>query len=1352
MINNKKKYLIILCVVCISLLRYTNSAPPNEIEGEGQSTKFQTGDYVQNTVNLNMRTGPGLGYSIITTRPQGAKGGLVVADPDNGIFADGYYWWRVQFGSDNGWCVENWLKSIAPYAVGQGAPDPQLFIDCYFRMLFGYAKRDFNLFGYAINAVHRWGNGLIQEFRKDSDELAMMQHDSLKMVYAIYGAIWQKYKSLGNPPDFLGYPTSDEREANRSGAEGFSTQGRVQNFEHGHLHYHRTGSYKHLTFETHGPIDDVYMKEGGSGGWLGFPISDEYKNSIGVSLGKFEGGFITTLNGTDYAAYHSPPTIANSFPASNATDISITTNIEVAFSSPMNKSATEDAFSITPSVSGTKSWKDAFTLIFDPSENLADNTEYTVTISDVAEDLADNPFFTTLFSFTTETGDITPPPAPINLTVTPSDWTNSNLFTIDWTNPDDPSGIDKAYYKLGSLPTHPTDGIYTTSKPFSATATSEGEQVIYVWLTDGAGNVNQNNRSSATLYYDATPPTGTISINSGAEITDSTSVTLTLSATDAYSEMGLGAQMKFSNDNQSWSTPEPYATTKQWTLTEGEGIKTVYVKLKDVAGSWSEEEISDTITLKEVQRPEIITPSLPDRITAPSVTGAPVDIDKDVPSTSFDIPIGEAQAISVTLMELYSASSPSPITRDSETGFSTGVKMQITFPPASDYKYGYIASEGSFYVDIYGVHTDVKRSQNINIIPISKVFAEQYSLSPEVLRISFMLRYFEKPIITSAEGKLLIDFVASSDWDIAQREIPPPEALLGLKISDGLTLFRLRTTKKINPTVMGLSSPQRVVIQLPIANIFAPSVKVSTPHVKGITTKEYGAKDTPSTQVVFYLKSPADFSTTINGRGVDIIFGQPLKSAEKPESHIPNSEEEYIVGKRDVLEVTLWWKEGEEQVSTVTVQDNGMITYSLVGDIMVEGLTPTQIDERITEGLKKYLKDYEVAVIVKEYKSKMVDILGEVQSTLSKESGPGRYPLRGKTYLLDLVISAGGLSPRADPKKVRVIRKTGEVLHVDLEQMLNSGDRSKDVLLKPGDLIYIPTAVTAKVKNVFVTGAVEAPGAQIYTENLTAFEAISMAGGLSKDAANHRVEIIRETGEVLKLDPNAILMEKDRNKDVQLMPNDIVYVTTRKADEIAIFGEISSSAYRRSGAGFYPITEPIRLLDFIISAGGVTPAADTTRVKVVRQTGDIIECDLNEVIFKQDETQNILLQPGDRIFIPPVNSEQNKILVLGAVSKPGVYYAKKGITILDLVSEAGGTAKDANLRNARIIRSGPKSEEIIPVDLHAASKRMDMSENLLLQPNDVVYIPKRSSSILSDLLADFMPLLQLTVFTRMLGK
>lgn len=129
--------------------------------------------------------------------------------------------------------------------------------------------------------------------------------------------------------------------------------------------------------------------------------------------------------------------------------------------------------------------------------------------------------------------DTTSPSTPTGLTATPSGWTNVNSFSTNWTNPSDPSGIAGAYYKLGSAPTSNTDGTYTTSKPFTVSATAQGGQVIYVWLKDGAGNTSYLNRSQTTLYYDATAPTdGTLSATAG-----NTQVSLSWSG---FSDSGSG--------------------------------------------------------------------------------------------------------------------------------------------------------------------------------------------------------------------------------------------------------------------------------------------------------------------------------------------------------------------------------------------------------------------------------------------------------------------------------------------------------------------------------------------------------------------------------------------------------------------------------------------------------------------------------------------------------------------------------------------------------------------------------------------------------------------------------------------
>ncbi len=140
------------------------------------------------------------------------------------------------------------------------------------------------------------------------------------------------------------------------------------------------------------------------------------------------------------------------------------------------------------------------------------------------------------------------------------------------------------------------NGYLSNQSSFSTTSLSVGTHTIYFKVKDDKGRWSSEDKGTVTVTVksDTTPPSGTIKINNDAPYTRTTSVTLNLSATDTG---GSGLyQMRFSNDNITWSTPEAYATTKNWTLTSGNGTRTVYAKFSDKAGNWSNA-VSDTIIL-----------------------------------------------------------------------------------------------------------------------------------------------------------------------------------------------------------------------------------------------------------------------------------------------------------------------------------------------------------------------------------------------------------------------------------------------------------------------------------------------------------------------------------------------------------------------------------------------------------------------------------------------------------------------------------------------------------------------------------------------------------------------------------
>lgn len=168
-------------------------------------------------------------------------------------------------------------------------------------------------------------------------------------------------------------------------------------------------------------------------------------------------------------------------------------------------------------------------------------------------------------------------------------YTASTSVTLTLSATDGGSGVSQMRFSNDNS-TWSAWETYQTSKAWTLSSSS-GTRTVYVQFKDGVGN-NSPSRTD-TIVLDTTPPNCSVNINSGAQYATSTSVTLTLSASDSLSGV---SQMRCSNDGSTWSAWAPYQTSQSWTLTSGDGLRTVYAQFKDGAGNASSSS-SDTITL-----------------------------------------------------------------------------------------------------------------------------------------------------------------------------------------------------------------------------------------------------------------------------------------------------------------------------------------------------------------------------------------------------------------------------------------------------------------------------------------------------------------------------------------------------------------------------------------------------------------------------------------------------------------------------------------------------------------------------------------------------------------------------------
>jgi len=235
--------------------------------------------------------------------------------------------------------------------------------------------------------------------------------------------------------------------------------------------------------------------------------------------------------------------------------------------------------------------------------------------------------------------------------------------------------------------------------------------------------------------------------------------------------------------------------------------------------------------------------------------------------------------------------------------------------------------------------------------------------------------------------------------------------------------------------------------------------------------------------------------------------------------------QDYIVGERDVLRITVY--DHADLTSVARVSGEGTISFPLIGELKVSGLTIPQIAKKISELLAGgYIVDPQVIVFIEEFRSKKTTAMGEVAK-------PGLYELPGQTSFMELISRAGGLTKDAGDKAI-IKRKTGQgeqSFTIDLRRLIDKGDTSVDMPLQDGDSIYIQ-----KAGFFYVTGEVKKPDAYKCEEGTTVLKAITMAGGFTDKAAEKRIKIKRKDSGKENTMERVGLDELVRADDVIIVP------------------------------------------------------------------------------------------------------------------------------------------------------------------------------------------------------------------------
>jgi polysaccharide biosynthesis/export protein len=284
------------------------------------------------------------------------------------------------------------------------------------------------------------------------------------------------------------------------------------------------------------------------------------------------------------------------------------------------------------------------------------------------------------------------------------------------------------------------------------------------------------------------------------------------------------------------------------------------------------------------------------------------------------------------------------------------------------------------------------------------------------------------------------------------------------------------------------------------------------------------------------------------------------KGPSEPAMTAPERKPDYVLGPEDQIVIRAFQAE-EISDKPLQVGGDGYISVPMIGRVKAGGLTVAQLEAELTKKLATYYEHPQVTVLVTDYRSQPVSIIGAVTS-------PGVIQLRGPKNLLQVISQAGGLradsgntvtitrehKPGVDPLPIGTTDPTGRysVAQVNLRDVMDAKTPQNNVKIESGDVITV-----ARAQMVYVIGEVQRPGGYVLNDrnSLSLLQALSLAGGMKPTASAKKTKVLREE----EGKPQRVEVANDVRKilagnapDMQLHPDDILFVPNSTAKSAGI--------------------------------------------------------------------------------------------------------------------------------------------------------------------------------------------------------
>nr|WP_276756624.1 SLBB domain-containing protein [Pseudoalteromonas marina] len=349
--------------------------------------------------------------------------------------------------------------------------------------------------------------------------------------------------------------------------------------------------------------------------------------------------------------------------------------------------------------------------------------------------------------------------------------------------------------------------------------------------------------------------------------------------------------------------------------------------------------------------------------------------------------------------------------------------------------------------------------------------------------------------------------------------------------------------------------------------------------------------------------------------GYSLFAGEPTTFMPNESAAVPDT---YLVGPGDQLNINFYGKESES--FDVTVDREGRISIPDLTPVQVAGLTFAEVKALINAKVEQEVIGVKAFVSLGQLRSMRILVLGEAYK-------PGSYSVSSLTTVSHALFVSGGVSDIASLRNIQVKRAGKVVSNFDLYDLLIKGDSSKDIVLKPGDVVFVPSVGS----QVTVEGLVKRPAIFELKQGETAKQLLNMAGGLKPEAYAKNVVVERfnnQRKEILSVDFS--------KSNINYIPQDgdrvrFNSVSSQYQNSISLIGAVARP-------GNYQWYQGKRISDVLKSVrGDLLPQADLSYGLLIRETninGDIEahQFDVAQAIIKNADN-NLALKANDKIII-----------------------------------------------------------------------------------------------------------------------